>query len=89
MYGKDTYPAKGKIRLDADTSQKDLEYLHNECGMHDCITGSVLSKTQIERIEKKKKKAKEPTTKTEPTLKKEVKKEDKKDEDQKEEDKKS
>lgn len=53
MYGRDTYPEKGKIHLNENTSQKDLKYLLEEAGMTKFITKSELTEAQIEVIEKK------------------------------------
>ncbi len=54
MYGRTTYPKKGKIDLNEDTSQKDLSYLHNEVGMVDCISMSEMTKKQIDLLAAKK-----------------------------------
>lgn len=54
MYGRDTWPAKGKIELRENTSQKDLAYLYNDVGMVNHITKSKLSKKQIDILEDKK-----------------------------------
>ncbi len=54
MYGLNTYPAKGKISLSENTSQKDLEYLYEEIGMTSCISRAEVNKKQIERLEARK-----------------------------------
>ena len=52
MFGKTTYPSKGPIELNESTSQKDLSFLFNECGMQD-ITVSNLTAKQLQVIKKK------------------------------------
>lgn len=59
MFGKITYPKKGKIALNEDTSQKDLEYLFCECKMTNGISELQVTKKQLEIFEAKTKNRKE------------------------------